>query len=213
LRYSRRGLVAYLGHLDVMGLWIQAVRRSSLPVAYSMGFHPKARMGMGPACPVGVSSSVEYIDLELERKVDPARAVSMLNAFLVDGLEAIEAYYVPRGTPSLSAGIAFIDYRFVFEEPGTAGEAGARLAGFMALESLMVRRTKEGRTREHDLRKLLLDGRMDECGAAVVRAANTPSGGARISEIFEHALGLSESGRMRVSVERTQVGFGRPDGR
>jgi len=40
LRFSKTGTLCYLGHLDFLKVFTQAIRRSGLPIAYSQGFNP-----------------------------------------------------------------------------------------------------------------------------------------------------------------------------
>jgi len=207
IRYSRRGHVAFLSHLDVMSLWIQAVRRSGIPVEFSKGFHPKARISFGPACPVGVESTVEYLDIELKRRVDPSRAAAAVGVFAAQGLRVEEAFGVPLQSRSLSASIRALTYRFDLGTPDAAAAAGSRIAAFMALPAFGVRRVKDGRTRDFDLRASIIEAGVSEGSKLDVTVRYDAAGSARLGEIMEHAFGLGEGERARVRVARTGVAF------
>ncbi|MFM7508748.1 MAG: TIGR03936 family radical SAM-associated protein, partial [Actinomycetota bacterium] len=47
VRYNKRGRVRFLSHRDVARCLERAVRRAGLPVAYSQGFSPRARLHFG----------------------------------------------------------------------------------------------------------------------------------------------------------------------
>ena len=65
VRYAKEGRLVALSHLEVMHAVLRSIRRAGLPVAFSQGYHPKPRVSFGPALPVGVSSTAEFLDLEL----------------------------------------------------------------------------------------------------------------------------------------------------
>ena len=43
LRFSKHGKVRFTSHRDVARMWERALRRASLPVAYSEGFSPRPK--------------------------------------------------------------------------------------------------------------------------------------------------------------------------
>src|SRR5262249_18528842 len=64
LRYEKLGRAAFGSHLDLVRLLPRLFRRLSLPLYYSLGFHPKPVMVFGPALSLGVLSLAEYVDLK-----------------------------------------------------------------------------------------------------------------------------------------------------
>jgi radical SAM family uncharacterized protein/radical SAM-linked protein len=65
LRYTRRGLQRFVGHLDNSRNIEFMLRRSGLPVVHSAGFNARMRLHFSPALPLGVQSEAEYLDFEL----------------------------------------------------------------------------------------------------------------------------------------------------
>ena len=55
LTYRKAGRLRFLGHLDVARTIDRAVRRAKLPVAYSPGFSPRARISFVNPLPVGIA--------------------------------------------------------------------------------------------------------------------------------------------------------------
>ena len=68
--FGKRGDMALVGHLDLVRLYDRAVRRASLPVAYSNGFHPCPRIMIANALPLGATSDGEIVDFELTERMD-----------------------------------------------------------------------------------------------------------------------------------------------
>ncbi|MBD2503567.1 TIGR03960 family B12-binding radical SAM protein [Anabaena azotica] len=63
--FGKQGDMALVSHLDLMRLFDRVVRRASLPVAYTGGFHPNPRIAVASALALGATSSGEIVDFEL----------------------------------------------------------------------------------------------------------------------------------------------------
>ena len=63
--FGKQGDMALVSHLDLMRLFDRVVRRTSLPVAYTGGFHPNPRIAVASALALGATSSGEIVDFEL----------------------------------------------------------------------------------------------------------------------------------------------------
>ncbi len=61
--FSKTGDLRYLSHLELMRLIERALRRAEVPLDYTEGFHPSAKLSFGPALPVGVAGLKEYFDM------------------------------------------------------------------------------------------------------------------------------------------------------
>lgn len=68
VRYAKVGKVRFLSHRDLARILERAVRRAGLPVAYSQGYSPRARLHFGLALSTGYESLAEYLDIDLDRK-------------------------------------------------------------------------------------------------------------------------------------------------
>jgi radical SAM family uncharacterized protein/radical SAM-linked protein len=63
--FGKQGDMALVSHLDLMRLFDRVLRRASLPVAYTGGFHPNPRIAVASALALGATSSGEIVDFEL----------------------------------------------------------------------------------------------------------------------------------------------------
>jgi len=72
----------------------RAVRRASIPIAYSQGFNPHMKISWGNALKVGATSEEEYAELQLENWTKPPELKERLNRQLPKGLEILEANLV-----------------------------------------------------------------------------------------------------------------------
>jgi len=61
--FSKKGLMKYISHLDLMRLFIRAMRRAGLPLRYTQGFHPHPKFSIKPALKLG--EETENLDAEV----------------------------------------------------------------------------------------------------------------------------------------------------
>ena len=108
-------------------------------MAYSQGYHPKPRVSFGPALPVGVSSTAEFLDLELIGLHDPAAAGRALAAALPEGLTFQEAREIDARAPSLSESVRAVHYRVEFPEGWSADALSRRIEDFHSADRSVVR--------------------------------------------------------------------------
>ncbi|MCK4549239.1 MAG: TIGR03936 family radical SAM-associated protein [Candidatus Krumholzibacteria bacterium] len=70
--YRKTGRARFLSHREITNIITRALRRSGLPLRFSKGFHPHAKMSLGPALAVGTASEMEFFDVEFTRDGDIA---------------------------------------------------------------------------------------------------------------------------------------------
>ena len=89
LRFSKRGEMRFLGHLELVNVIRRSVRRAGLPVRYSRGFHPLPRLSFSPPIPVGMESLEEYMEIGLDgvkERLKPEEVAERLNAVVPEGI-------------------------------------------------------------------------------------------------------------------------------
>ncbi len=193
LRFSKKGKVRFTSHRDVARMWERAIRRVGLPVAYSEGFSPRAKLHFGLALSTGHESEAEYLDVDLdppEGDESLSLTVSTLPALLTPalpmGIDATAAAVIPVGTPSLQQAVTSCTWRIevAAAEPPEIASAIDRA---MAAETLIITRTRKGSEVTDDVRPYLLDltdvGATDSGTAFSAHLATQPRG-LRISELL-----------------------------
>jgi len=112
-------------------------------MAYSAGFSPHPKVSYVGAAPTGVASEAEYVEIGLDRTVDPEVLRSALDAALPPGIDILEAV-VARGG-SLPDRIDTSEW--LLELPGiTQDELAAAVEKFLSANEIPVERlTKKGR--------------------------------------------------------------------
>jgi radical SAM-linked protein len=151
VKYSKAGAMIFLSHLELLTLFTRAVKRASIPVKYSQGFHPHPKFSFATALSVGVESFSEYLDIEVAPEFAADSLREALNMSLPEGIAVISAWEVPANSPSLSTIMERVRYRVTFPEK-LPTDLELSVAGFMALESSPFRRVKKNGPQEYDLR-------------------------------------------------------------
>ena len=147
--------VKYVGHLDMARAWERAIRRARLPLAYSQGFNPQARMHFAAALPVGFTGQAELIDVFLDAEVEPAGFLARLAPALPAGIRLTGAEPVSRELPSLQAAISAARYRVELETTESDETFASRLAAFMARAEAWRERRRGKEVARYDLRPLV----------------------------------------------------------
>ncbi len=85
--FSKTGLMRYISHLDLMRLFMRAMRRAKLPLKMSEGFSPHPKLSFKRALKLGVESQQEEASVVLKFPVTPADFQSRLQKQLPEGIE------------------------------------------------------------------------------------------------------------------------------
>jgi radical SAM-linked protein len=84
--YAKLDQAKYLGHLEMVNVFLRALKRAEIPVVFSEGFHPKPKISFDDPLPVGIESQQEQFTLSVPGFVRPETVIRRLNAHLPDGL-------------------------------------------------------------------------------------------------------------------------------
>ena len=104
----------YTGHLDLHRSWERTFRRSGLPLAYSLGFHPQPRLNLACALPLGFTSDCEVLDAWLESDLPCDQVSACLNDALPPGLEVHSIEIVDLQAPALQTQVVSAVYKITF---------------------------------------------------------------------------------------------------
>lgn len=165
ITFSKSGPLTYTSHLDLMRVWERALRRAGLPVAYSGGFNPRAKLQLAAALPLGHTGDAEVLDVWLEGGAGERRSggaeeqgnggVGEIAAALVpvlpEGLRVRQVRRVDEKAPALPTQVVAAEYLVTVEWSEPAGEVERRIERLLAASELL----QERRGRRYDLRPLI----------------------------------------------------------
>ena len=90
VKFSKYGVMKFIGHLDVMRYFQKAMRRAGIDIAYSEGMSPHMIMSFAQPLGVGLTSDGEYMDVELRTPIASDEAIRRLNEVGVEGITVTE---------------------------------------------------------------------------------------------------------------------------
>jgi len=115
LRFARHGFSRYIGHLDWIRIVQTALDRSGLPLVYTEGYTPKAKLKYSPPLPVGLESDCELVLLHLSKRLTAETLMQSLNNSMPYGMNitgAIHLYHPLAKNPFQSINGALYEMLF-----------------------------------------------------------------------------------------------------
>ncbi len=94
--FSKTGPARYLSHLEMVRVFIRAMKRAGLTPMYSKGFHPMPKISFLSALPVGVESLHETFDVELQGASSTRTVKERLRQQLPPDLRIISIEEIPQ---------------------------------------------------------------------------------------------------------------------
>ena len=167
LKFSKTGRAVYISHLDLMRTMQRVFSRAGVGLKYSEGFNPHAKISIILPLTVGTRSLCEYMDFALASDHDLQTLPARLNAYMPEGIEALEAYEAPGKGSALRW--LHITGRM------TGGRDAAFYNGFFAREEIPV--TRRGKKGE----------RTDNIAPAIWKATFTDGENGVLADLVLHA--------------------------
>jgi radical SAM-linked protein len=201
--YTRDATLKYVGHLDTALTWQRILRRAGLPLAYSEGFNPQAKITFAAALPLGCTSDHEVMDVVLDRPCDLVEALSSLKRAVPPGVQVKSVEEVPLRAPALQAQLLSTEYVVPIE--------GANLIEVLIdrvqrmIEVTEVRRDRRGKS--YNLRSLIqalsLERRDSDHALIRMKLQTSEQGNGRPDEVLA-ALELNSD---EMKIHRTRLWF------
>lgn len=96
LKFRKVGSLQYISHLDLQRTFMRVVVRACLPIWYTKGFNPHAKLVFSTPLSVGAQSVCEYLDIKIDRYMPCEEIKDRLNRELTDELYIVDAYIPTR---------------------------------------------------------------------------------------------------------------------
>ena len=141
--FEKKGNAAWISHLDLMRLFQRAFKRAGLPLTHTQGFNPRPSVSIALPLSVGVESSCELLDFDLDGDKVANRIVrGKLNDYLIPGIRVIKVYDNMQKIKHL----ALLDTVVTMEyDGGVPSDAVSRLQTLFAQEEVLVeKKAKSG---------------------------------------------------------------------
>ena len=96
IKFEKTGLAKYISHLDLNRLFIRAINRAGIKIAYSEGFNPHPKITFASTLSLGISSCCEFADIKCEAGETTAENIfESLSRAMPDNIN-IKEVYIPE---------------------------------------------------------------------------------------------------------------------
>jgi radical SAM-linked protein len=85
--FTKKGAMRFISHLDLMRLFMRAMRRADFPLQLSAGFHPHPKLSIKRALKLGLESEHEEASIILKEALKPEEFKGRLQEQLPPGIE------------------------------------------------------------------------------------------------------------------------------
>jgi radical SAM-linked protein len=157
VRFSRGEELKFISHLDIIRLWVRALRRAQIPLEYTEGFSPHPRISLAVPLSVGVTAENELMDISMTKVVSPHWFVDTVNRQLPDGLKVLEATPISPSVPSLQSQVRFTQYQVAVRTDKSEEETKTAIDNLLAAESIPWHHERDTGRKSYDLRGLIDD--------------------------------------------------------
>ncbi len=206
--FSKTGRAGFLSHLETAQALTRALRRSSLKLSFSSGFHPHPKISFASAAAVGTESLQEFMDVTAAPYRNDLGALrEALNNALPEGLAVIALEERPFVAKDLAQALKGFAYDLIL--PETMPEAdlqkiSGQLDAFQAAGQFFIEREAKGKTVRRDIRPFVERislNRETKTIRATVRFSQT--GSVRPVDLLSKVLGFSDLEIAAVRIVRT----------
>jgi len=155
IKFIKTGNVRFIGHLDLMSLFNMAIKRASIPIAYSEGFNPHQLLSFALPLSLGYHSNAEYLDLSLTEAYDCKKLVESLNDAMPDGIKITTAAHMSNDSKSSASIISACDYTVLLPREFKISNATAK--DFIAQKEIIVSKKTKKNIADVDISPDILD--------------------------------------------------------
>ena len=189
-KFSKHGVLKYIGHLDLMRYFQKAFRRTDIEVLYSKGFSPHMIMSFAQPLGVGVESDGEYFDVEVADEEDISTMVIKLNEQMAEGVVILDVVKLPEKFTNAMASVAAADYELNFYKESPLSTA--LLDKYKAADAVtFVKTTKTG---EHiiNVKEFVFDIALKDDATLFVKVDASSAGNLKPANLLEALLKLED---------------------
>ena len=140
IKFCKIGTLQFISHLDLQRTFHRVLVRAGIPMWYTKGFNPHAKLVFGVPLSVGTESMCEMADLKIERKISLEEIKNQLNEHLTDEMYVLEAYY----PTTKFADVAYADYTVTLNSEEITPESENTAAKLFSSPIMMIKKSKSG---------------------------------------------------------------------
>ncbi len=206
--FTKASRARFLSHLELSAALTRALRRSSLSLSYSAGYHPHPKISFAVATSVGMESLQEFADVTAQKYPgDLAFLKSEINSALPRGVEVLEIRELAFGEKDLAQSLRGFCYELNFPACINADRINKledNIKNFLVSPEFIIQRKAKGKIISRDIRPFvekIISNSTEKKVSLIIRHAQ--QGSARPQDIIEHILGFNEEEMRQIRIVKT----------
>jgi radical SAM-linked protein len=152
VKFRKVGNLQYISHLDLQRTISRVLVRAGIPMWYTQGFNPHAKIVFGLPLSVGAESECEYLDLRIDRDMSCDEIMARLNAVLTSELCVLDAYVAPK---SVFADIVWAEYDIRIRTGGLTQDLVDEMQAYLTTSPLMMDKKSKSGIRQVDITTMI----------------------------------------------------------
>ena len=92
IKFRKVGDLQYISHLDLQRTLHRILVRAGIPMWYTQGFNPHAKIVFSTPLSVGAQSECELVDIRIDREMSCERIKELLNKEVTEELKILDVY-------------------------------------------------------------------------------------------------------------------------
>lgn len=140
VKFQKIGNLQYISHLDLQRTLHRILVRAGIPMWYTQGFNPHAKIVFSTPLSVGAQSVCEMVDIRIDRDMPCEEIKRLLNLEVTDELRILDVY-IPT---TKFSDINWASYTIELHEKGIASHANAIMGLLSTQELFAKKKTKSG---------------------------------------------------------------------
>ncbi|MBW2367627.1 MAG: TIGR03960 family B12-binding radical SAM protein [Deltaproteobacteria bacterium] len=201
VRYAKTGPARFFGHLEMVSIFLRALRRAAIPVQYSQGYHPLPKISFEDPLPIGIESRVETFRIRVPGSFRTNNLVAALNAQLPEGL-ILRDCQVMGGKPPKAQNSAHV---YTVTAPLIRIDEQALTRFEDAPEFPMQRRNKKGKVITIDLKAVVEKLTLLTPGQVEMTIVNDQGRKVRPAAVLTHVFNFSDDDVKACRIVKTQT--------
>jgi radical SAM family uncharacterized protein/radical SAM-linked protein len=194
VHYSKTGPARFFGHLELVNIFLRALRRAGIPLKFSEGYHPKPKVAFDNPLPTGIESEDERMVVTVACDVSSSELLERLSAQLPEGLRIYECTETITRRPAVSR------FRIFFDQPLPEAFRGPSIR--IDLDQELSVSSHKGKLKKIALKDILKDIRMVDPGCLEISLSAEPDKSMRPNELLAQLFRLSENEIQRARFRR-----------
>jgi radical SAM-linked protein len=210
LTFSKLDRAGFLSHLELSAALVRALRRSSIALAYSIGYHPHPKISFATATSVGMESKQEYLDITAQEYSSDLNSLkSEINSALPLGIEILEIRMLSPDEKAIAQMLQGFEYELYLPADIDSPRLIAieeNIEKFLTASVFNIQKTSKGKTVTKDIRPFIQSMILDAAGKKVKFTVNyMPTGSARPADIIAHVLKSNACEARKIRVVKTKT--------